>query len=546
MDTGFVSREGKGGLIENGKGIGGKGTLRKKRLAEGKQKFFAAMPPPLSLPQINAAFANPGNPLPFSSLPIPLQAKTLTIDVTKGNGFTWGHSPDSIESTSGDEAHTSSSQTTAEFRASSEESPIDEDPINNDIDVISSDDTQTDSGNSSAPSPVEQNAQLFPKTIKNELSVDTRQAGPIFQDARFNSFKEFEEAFDLWKAVYYHPFRTASSETLREPGGAINEIFKYRYIVYHCAHYGQPRMRGVGKRPNQNYLPCGCRAMLRLNYNFNEKVLKITTLQEEHTGHELGPEGALGAKKTRKSPSTCSPTIKRRKSESKEITESPISATCANPLSQSQVTPQLRPSSIPPSPIFSTNVNPNLAALMAQQRLVSIFSQHQKENLGIPATTPSAQPFSATPVQRPFGTTTNIPSNQALAQGMLMNMFNLQQRFVLMQPPHGLVAPLAPPAAEPTAASTLALPEQKTELLTVKDEVKEEAFRQDSPDPPLGIVRPKPSLPSSFTLSTNREAEISGVLGLLSEVLQSSDPSSLPTKLAVLHNLHHAWKCDTI
>lgn len=29
---------------------------------------------------------------------------------------------------------------------------------------------------------------------------------------------------------------------------------------------------GIGKRPNQHYLPSGCRAMLRLNYSFAEQV----------------------------------------------------------------------------------------------------------------------------------------------------------------------------------------------------------------------------------------------------------------------------------
>lgn len=44
---------------------------------------------------------------------------------------------------------------------------------------------------------------------------------------------------------------------------------------------------GVGKRPNQNYMPCGCRAMLRLNYSWTENALRVTTLNIEHTGHEV-------------------------------------------------------------------------------------------------------------------------------------------------------------------------------------------------------------------------------------------------------------------
>lgn len=74
------------------------------------------------------------------------------------------------------------------------------------------------------------------------------------------------------------------------PDGSMSEQFKYRYIVYHCAHYGAPRMRGAGKRPNQSYLPCGCRAMLRLNYSWSDNLLRITTLNADHTGHELSAD----------------------------------------------------------------------------------------------------------------------------------------------------------------------------------------------------------------------------------------------------------------
>jgi hypothetical protein len=68
---------------------------------------------------------------------------------------------------------------------------------------------------------------------------------PIYTGAKFNSFADFETAFERWKRDQYHPFRVASSETLKMPDGSTSDTFKYRYIVYHCAHYGMPRMRGM-------------------------------------------------------------------------------------------------------------------------------------------------------------------------------------------------------------------------------------------------------------------------------------------------------------
>lgn len=41
---------------------------------------------------------------------------------------------------------------------------------------------------------------------------------------------------------------------------------------------------GKGKRPNQRYLPCNCKAMLRLNYCHADDALRITTIEHEHTG----------------------------------------------------------------------------------------------------------------------------------------------------------------------------------------------------------------------------------------------------------------------
>ncbi|KRY42204.1 hypothetical protein Tsp_07195 [Trichinella spiralis] len=107
---------------------------------------------------------------------------------------------------------------------------------------------------------------------------------------RFKSFLEFEQAFDAWKSEHFHTFRVASSETLRLKDGAIDPIFRYRYIVYHCAHYGVPRVRGMFRHRKYNYLPCGCSAMLRLNYSWSERTLRITTLHEKHTGHAVSAQ----------------------------------------------------------------------------------------------------------------------------------------------------------------------------------------------------------------------------------------------------------------
>ncbi|KRY12539.1 hypothetical protein T12_10181 [Trichinella patagoniensis] len=128
-------------------------------------------------------------------------------------------------------------------------------------------------------------------------SLTARQTWPNISGfqvgRRFKSFLEFEQAFDAWKSENFHTFRVASSETLRLKDGVIDPIFRYRYIVYHCAHYGVPRVRGMFRHRKYNYLPCGCSAMLRLNYSWSERTLRITTLHEEHTGHAVSAQAYI-------------------------------------------------------------------------------------------------------------------------------------------------------------------------------------------------------------------------------------------------------------
>ena len=78
----------------------------------------------------------------------------------------------------------------------------------------------------------------------DESTMVTSSSHTIHTGAKFATFAEFEAAFERWKTKEFHPFRVASSETLKMPDGSMSDMFKYRYIVYHCAHYGAPRMRG--------------------------------------------------------------------------------------------------------------------------------------------------------------------------------------------------------------------------------------------------------------------------------------------------------------
>ncbi|KAI1721369.1 hypothetical protein Ddc_07821 [Ditylenchus destructor] len=212
--------------------------------------------------------------------------------------------------------------------------------------------------------------------IGQAISIKTDHDPLIFEGAKFSSFVDFSRAFEEWKQLYYHPFRVASSETLRQPDGSVYETFKYRYIVYHCAHYGNPRMRGNGKRPNQNYLPCGCKAMMRLNYNYHDNALRVTLLKERHDGHELSAEGfaRVSAKVRKLSPNDsvgeASPGSSSVSSFTVKSQDSPNMTECSS--SSQQPTPFLSPKF---SPKCSLNTSTTVTETHASKDHVSQLNQ---------------------------------------------------------------------------------------------------------------------------------------------------------------------------
>uniref|UniRef100_A0A915M412 ZSWIM3 N-terminal domain-containing protein n=1 Tax=Meloidogyne javanica TaxID=6303 RepID=A0A915M412_MELJA len=139
--------------------------------------------------------------------------------------------------------------------------------------------------------------QQIENSIQRPISVNVNQldfgvSDIIRKDAIFFSFDEFEKAFKEWQVLSQEKFRVASSEKQGDEDSEVFKRFRYRYVVYHCTHYGRPRKRGAGRRPHQNYLPCGCEAKLRLNYHAqNGGYLLITTLVSKHRHLQCDEKG---------------------------------------------------------------------------------------------------------------------------------------------------------------------------------------------------------------------------------------------------------------
>ncbi|CAD6198563.1 unnamed protein product [Caenorhabditis auriculariae] len=326
--------------------------------------------PPLTLDMFNSFVAQN-----FATVPPPPnepQAKRGRYDAWTASSGSSGSSPTQLEEAQ--MASNAANATAPPQRQTGESGSVSEDESQN------SRDGPKDATNApSATGSMESSAVPSPKPLP--LVIDPNEL--IHQESKFYSFLEFDETFEKWKRQYMHPFRVASSEALREPDGTINQTFKYRYVVFHCAHYGEPRMRGIGKRPNQNYLPCGCGAMLRLNYSFNDKCLKITTLNPIHNGHEVSMEMYLKvAQKIRRSVAAdhrrASSGFAVKAEESHQTTPSPLSQrNAATPLGDRK--PQLPTASVMAPPAAPVAMNLMQQQFMQQQMAFAAAAAQQQQ-----------------------------------------------------------------------------------------------------------------------------------------------------------------------
>ncbi|KAK4321909.1 hypothetical protein Pmani_007317 [Petrolisthes manimaculis] len=144
--------------------------------------------------------------------------------------------------------------------------------------------------------------QLESSVTESEQSyvVDfTPQFDRIFVQTTFNSFREFEEVFNKFKAETGTVFRIKSScsvayENSRRKRHFVPARFKFVSVRYCCVHYGQPKIAGQGIRSKQRYLPCGCECMLSLSYNRGALVISQAAMQHNHeVNSQMAPYYAI-------------------------------------------------------------------------------------------------------------------------------------------------------------------------------------------------------------------------------------------------------------
>ena len=110
------------------------------------------------------------------------------------------------------------------------------------------------------------------------------------EGARFYSFEEVEKALAELKEKHHHPFRVFNSQTVKDanlrrlkaknPCDPIDEKWRYTYYGVRCVHFGNPRQRGKGLRPNQQHskmFAMGCPAKITIVYDRLAKPSKTAS-----------------------------------------------------------------------------------------------------------------------------------------------------------------------------------------------------------------------------------------------------------------------------
>ncbi|VDK58995.1 unnamed protein product [Gongylonema pulchrum] len=80
-----------------------------------------------------------------------------------------------------------------------------------------------------------ENALIF--SMKNEQRFSNKLKKMLTKS-------NFQEAFESFRICCNHPFRVTSSEKFRDDQNNQGDKFKYSYIVSHCVHFRDQRIKG--------------------------------------------------------------------------------------------------------------------------------------------------------------------------------------------------------------------------------------------------------------------------------------------------------------
>lgn len=106
----------------------------------------------------------------------------------------------------------------------------------------------------------------------------------------FNNYEEIQDLVGKLKNESFIALRIQDSETIKQYNKKIktgslkqqNERWKFKYVKFVCSHYGKPRNRSKGSRPNQKVFSCECPFFFRVLFDVYLQKFKVSSLCLEH------------------------------------------------------------------------------------------------------------------------------------------------------------------------------------------------------------------------------------------------------------------------
>ena len=130
--------------------------------------------------------------------------------------------------------------------------------------------------------------------LKNVHSVSGLSATPLNNEQTYPDYPTFQRVLKDYQNEKFVLFSHRGSDKNKSdtPDFSDKTLYPYKRLNLGCIHGMPVRQRGIGKRPNQEYLGGKCKAKIRLTLvtqqgsKFYGKY-KVTTFDDNHTNHDV-------------------------------------------------------------------------------------------------------------------------------------------------------------------------------------------------------------------------------------------------------------------
>ncbi len=123
------------------------------------------------------------------------------------------------------------------------------------------------------------------RQVNGEMVADSRVSNTFFANQVFGTYQDFESTLEEYKRTNHINTKKKDSAKNRFENPDLLQKFPFLRVHIVCVHFGQPRVRKEGKRPDQLYSATGCTFELYLAFSKKNHHYVVQKFVEAHKGH---------------------------------------------------------------------------------------------------------------------------------------------------------------------------------------------------------------------------------------------------------------------